>query len=134
MHFSMGRIPVTTDPNSSSILGFSGVKFYNYNSLSRRSSTVWLSWFRNDYILLDIIGIELLNITRFLQNRVMWKHSSSVVGCSSTLSIHLLFTMFMKHLCIACNIVVAFEISPAINMNATKLSKLEITLNIRHCL
>ena len=32
-------------------------------------------------------------------------------------------TMFMKHLCIAINTVVTFEIAPAINMNATKLNK-----------
>jgi len=43
-------------------------------------------------------------------------------------------TMFMKHLCIAINTPVAFEIALAINMNATKLNKQKIILNITHYL
>ena len=107
--FFMGRTPVSTDQKF-----FRNTRLYwrwviLQNLLSRRPSTVWLWWFRNNYILLNIDSIELLILL------------VSVVSCSPVLAMLCLLQCSWSNNCIACNTLVAFEIAPGINMNATKL-------------
>ena len=72
------------------------------NSLSRRPSTVWLWWFRNDYILLDIDSIELLILLDFAKIKLCGKpfhynHDLCMFFMLSTYTSFVIFiTMFMK--------------------------------------
>ena len=132
--------------DSSVILDFVDVNFYKNNSLPWRASTVWSWWLRNVYILLDFLPIELYECNSISTKSSYVENPSTpimihtcmyiVVSSSSVSSIHaqIAIRMFMKHLCIVINTLVAFEIAPAINMNANKLNKQKIILNITHCL